>query len=29
MTLNRRPGQCYLTVTVGNGVGLADARCEP
>jgi hypothetical protein len=26
---DRRSGQCYLAVTVGNGVGLADARCEP
>ena len=26
---DRRSGQCYLAVTVGNSVGLAPARCEP
>ena len=26
---DRRTGQCYLAVTIGNGVGLAPERCEP
>ena len=26
---DRRSGQCYLAVTVGNSVGLAPAPCEP
>ena len=26
---DRRSGQCYFAVTLGNGVGLAPARCEP
>jgi hypothetical protein len=26
---DRRSGQCYLAVLVGDSVGLAPARCEP